>query len=66
MKIKVEDLDSWAELIIKLIRVGVDAAQAGAKAEGKGELTIEELEGFIIKPNEERRARWRRKAGLEE
>ena len=66
MKIKVEDLNAWTELVIKLIRIGVNAAEAGAKAEGKDELTIEELEDFVIKPNAERLARWRRKAGLEE
>ena len=66
MKIKVEDLNALTELVIKLIRIGVNAAKAGAAIEGKGELTIEELEGFIIKPNQERLDRWKKKAGLEE
>ena len=65
MKIKVEELTAWSELITKLIVTGLKVAAADAEAKGKSELTIEELDDLMIKPNEERLERWRKKAGLE-
>jgi len=66
MKIKVEELTALSGLITQLVVTVISAAQAAAQAAGKKELTIEELEDFVLKPNQERLARWKKKAGIEE